>query len=225
MNSSPWMRKKPGFFDRLFSRKPETYRNMMEALIYDVAKKGEGVITGHGAMMLLRDFSCAFHVRLGASVDTRVQKLTKTQGVNRETARKIIQKQDRDKAGFMEFLFQKDWNDATLYDLFVNLDKLAPETAAALIVNAARANEMKTCSLSALESMENLVLAHKVEAAVLKGNFDITSLNVEVPEKGEVVVFGWIDSDLEKEAFIDTVKAVPGVTRTDIRVFSVPFTS
>ncbi len=53
----------PGFWERLRSREPQVYLDIMEAAIYDIAQNGEGVIIGHGSQMLLRDFSCAFHVR------------------------------------------------------------------------------------------------------------------------------------------------------------------
>ena len=49
--------KSPGFFDLLMSHKPEIYLNYMEALIYEVDKRGTGVIMGHGSQMLLADFA------------------------------------------------------------------------------------------------------------------------------------------------------------------------
>ncbi len=58
---------------------------------------------------------------------------------------------------------------------------------------------MQSCSLTAVESMENLALAHKVEAAIFKNNFSITSLTVEVEKKGEVTVMVWLRDHLEKD--------------------------
>ena len=59
--------KAPGFFDRLLSNKPDIFLDLMESVIYEVAKKGTGVIIGHGGQFLLRDFGCALHVLVYAT--------------------------------------------------------------------------------------------------------------------------------------------------------------
>ena len=50
----------PGFWELIRSREPQVYLDIMEAAVYDIARKGDGVIIGHGSQMLLRDFDCAF---------------------------------------------------------------------------------------------------------------------------------------------------------------------
>jgi cytidylate kinase len=76
--------KAPGLFSRLLSRKPEAYLDLMESVIYEVARKGEGVIVGHGAPLLLRDFTCALHVRIYGSVEFRIKHLMDQQGLSRK---------------------------------------------------------------------------------------------------------------------------------------------
>ena len=62
----------PGLFDRILSNKPELYLDYMESVVFEVARKGEGVIMGHGSQMLLRDFGCAFHARIHTSQSSRI---------------------------------------------------------------------------------------------------------------------------------------------------------
>ncbi|MBW2309551.1 MAG: cytidylate kinase family protein [Deltaproteobacteria bacterium] len=64
--------KAPGLLNRLLSRKPDTYLEVMGAVIYEVASRGEGIILGHGAPWLLKDFGCALHVRVYASGPSRI---------------------------------------------------------------------------------------------------------------------------------------------------------
>jgi hypothetical protein len=71
--------KAPGLFSRLLSHKPEVYLDLLEVLIYEVARHGKGVILGHGAQFLLWDFGCALHVCIYASESTRIQNLTDQQ--------------------------------------------------------------------------------------------------------------------------------------------------
>jgi cytidylate kinase len=64
--------KAPGLFNRLLRRKPEIYLDLLEALVYKVARQGEGIIFGHGAQFLLRAFEGALHVRIFSSKASRV---------------------------------------------------------------------------------------------------------------------------------------------------------
>ena len=81
--------KAPGLLDRLFGHNPETYLNFMEAVIYQVASRGEGVILGHGAPFLLRDFDCALHVRIYAPLTFRIQYLMAEKGLSQKAAEKV----------------------------------------------------------------------------------------------------------------------------------------
>jgi len=56
--------KPPDWLEHLWSGKPEMYHKLMESVIYEAARLGQGVIIGHGSQLLLRDFDCAFHVRI-----------------------------------------------------------------------------------------------------------------------------------------------------------------
>ncbi len=56
--------KAPGFLDKFMGSRPQVFLDILESVIYEVARKGEGVIIGHGSQMLLRNFDCAFHVRV-----------------------------------------------------------------------------------------------------------------------------------------------------------------
>jgi len=204
--------KAPGLFDRLLSRKPETYLEIMESVVYDVARKGEGVILGHGSQLLLRDFGCAFHVYVHATGPARIQYVMETRGVNRDTAQKLIQKSDHQQRGFFRFAFQMDWNDPSLYDLIINTEKLGIDAAVKLIVDTGGSDLIQECSLTAVEAMERLSQRKRVEAAVLENNINPMLLTIEVPETGVVSVSGTTYSPEERERILDIIKGVSGVT-------------
>ncbi len=212
--------KAPGLFSRLLSHKPQTYLDLMDAVVYEVARRGEGIILGHGAQMLLRDFGCALHVRIYASEPFRIQHLMDRQGMSREAAEKMIHKSDSDRSGFLQFAFHMDWNDPSLYDLIINGDKLAKDSAARLIMEAAQSGEVKACSIAALDAMERLSLLKRVQAAIMKNSLNPLDFHVEVPEKGVVQITGSINPLESKDRLLEAVKAVPGVSdvRSDIVV-------
>ena len=210
--------KAPGFFDRLISNKPDMFLDLMEAVIYEVAKKGAGVIIGHGGQFLLRDFGCALHVLIYAARSTRVRRVVKQEGVSREVAERLIRKSDDNQAGFFQFAFHREWNDLSLFDLVISTEKMTAPSAAAIIVEAAQNQEVKTCSLTALDAMDRLSLEKKIEAALLKNSFNPLYIHVTVPEKGVALVRGLTESDDDLNRVQEVVSAVAGVDKVHSEV-------
>ena len=207
--------KAPGFFDRLISNKPDVFLDLMEAVIYEVAKEGEGVIIGHGGQFLLRDFGCALHVLIYAARPTRVRHVMEQENISRDLAERLIRKSDDNQAGFFRFAFHREWNDLALFDLVISTEKMTPPAAVDIIVQAAQNQEVKTCSLTALDAMDRLSLEKKIEAALLKNNFDPRYIHVAVPDRGVVIVRGLTESDDDRDRLAEVVGAVDGVS--DVR--------
>jgi cytidylate kinase len=203
--------KAPGLFDRLLRRRPEIYNELMAAVIYEVARRGEGIIIGHGATYLLKDFSCALHLRMHTSTHFRIQRLVDQMKITPDTALRMIENRDNELKVFLNFSFQIDWNDFSLYDLVINVDKLGIDAAAEMIVNVAATENIKQCSLTALESMEKLSLLKKVEAAVIRDNLNPQELAIDVPEPGVVRLTGLINPMRTVAGVTELIKSVAGV--------------
>ena len=212
--------KAPGFFDQLWSSKPELYLDLMESVVYEVARSGEGVILGRGSQLLLRDFGCALHVLIFASESARLTNLMDRHGLSKGAAEKLIRKSDHERRGFLRFAFHMDWNDPSLYDLIINTGKTGSDWAANLIIEAARSDEIKTCSLNALEAMDKLSLTKKIKAELLRNQIDLSMLHVEVPEKGIAHITGWMKTRGASERLIKVVNSMDGVSdvRSEISV-------
>jgi cytidylate kinase len=205
--------KSPGYWDVFFKNRPQIFLNVLESVVYDVAHRGEGVIIGHGSQVLLRDFDCAFHVRILAAEGWRADKLAADQGISREAALKLIRQRDRDQAGFFKFAFQLDMADPGLYDLIINTHRIDTETAAGLVTRAVRSENIRTCGMNALETMERLALEKKVRAALLENRIDDGNILVEVSSNGVTSVAGVSPTDDEKKRLEAVVGRVPGVSK------------
>jgi len=204
--------RRPGFLDRIFSNKPQVYLEYMDSIIFEVSRQGNGVIIGNGSQMLLQDFGCALHVRIQATEASRIEYVTQERGLNREAARKLIHKLDSKQRGFFRLAFGKDLSDPSLYDLIINCEKLGHEVAARLIIETANADEIHSCSLTAMEAMEKLSLVKKVQAALLNDNLDDNMLTVEVSEIGQVDLSGLTHSQELLNRIIEVANKVPGVS-------------
>jgi cytidylate kinase len=216
--------KAPGLFDRLFTNKPAIYLDLLSAVIYDVASKGEGVIVGHGAQAFLQDFNCALHVLIHASEATRSRRLTQEQNMSEDTAIMLVRKMDKRLKEFVQYAFGRDWNDPSGYDLLINLDKIGTEWATKLIIELAKSDEVRECSLKALEEMESSSLKRQIDAAIIKNNLSspFTQILVEVTGKGQVHLSGCTYSGDERRQIIAVVKGVSGVSEVTSDIFIMP---
>ena len=218
--------KAPRLFDRLFTSKPAKYLDLLGSIVYDISSKGEGVIIGHGAHLFLRGFNCALHILIHASEETRKAKLVQEQNMSEEKALQLIRRMDKRQEDFVQYTFHRDWKDPSAYDLVFNLDNLGAEWAARLIVELAKSDEIKECSLTAMQEMELSSLKYKVEAALVENELrdnllaPTNNISVDVTEKGTVHLSGWVSSDHDRQRMMEVVKKVPGVTevRSDVNV-------
>lgn len=216
--------KAPGFWEQAFSRQPQRYRDLLERVVYDVASEGNGVIVGHGSQVLLRDFSCAFHVRIHADSPLRVKELTQRQGLSQASAERLIRNMDDRQESFFRYAFQLDMESAGLYDLVVNMEKMLPDTAAALIEQAARSEDISACGIHALDAMQRFSLERQIHANLLDSAIDVSTLSVEVPETGSVHVFGMAATQEDADRLPKIVRSVPGVEALacDLTVWTYP---
>jgi cytidylate kinase len=208
-------RRTPRMLGRLLRTRSEAYLDYLQAVIYEVAKIGEGIIIGHGSQVLLHDFHCALHVHIYAGESTRSRNLMKQMGVSEDTARKLLQKSDHEQEGFFQFAFHMDWKDPSLYDLVINTEQIGSDLAAKIVMEVAASDDLKACSLTALDAMEKLSLKKRIHAAFVENNVSPSLMHVAVPEKGVVEIIGAAHSTEEKTGIINTVKAVPGVSKVE----------
>jgi cytidylate kinase len=223
-NENSFELRTPGFWQRLRSREPQIYLDIMEAAVYDIAKEGEGVIIGHGSQMLLRDFSCAFHVRLLSTLNLRVDNLISSQDISRTQAADLIVKYDKSQKAFFRYAFQIDFDKPALYDLVINMNKMKKKTIVNLVIEALESEDIQTCSFDALSSMEKLALERKIHAELPKKNIDISTLKIAVPKNGEAEITGAAVSQEEKDRIVEIVNDVQGIShvRADLSVWIYP---
>lgn len=211
----------PGFFDQLLGSRPQVYLDVVQAVVYEAARHGTGVILGHGSQLLLRDFGCALHVRVFAPEEFRVRHLAERHGLTPDVAERQIRKSDHEQRGFLRFAFRMDWNDPSLYDLVINREKLSVDLAAELICAAARSKEIQECTADALESMERLSLSRRVEAALLEASNETRHIFVEVQTKGHVHLTGVAHETEVRERAAQVASEVPGVIAVQNDVITV----
>jgi cytidylate kinase len=217
--------KAPSLFQRLFSHKPAIELDRLNSVIYELAGRGDAVFLGRGGQILLRDFNCALHIRVTASLKKRIQNLIE-RGMHREAASKAIEDSDHERSSFIRFAFKADWENDELYDIVLNMDKVTVKLAVETILTMARSDEIKTCSVDAMKSLEMMSLQTRAEAALIEAGLTYgpagTYIQVQVEEPGKVLLTGRVDSDVTKKRAQEIVQKVNGTGSVDNRIMVAP---
>lgn len=119
------------------------YLHLMQSVIRELAGRGNMVIVGRGAQLVLRDREDALHVHITAPFELRVQRISVREGISLEAATKRVRESDKNRSGYVRTFYQADWRSPGLYALIINTGKMELEEAVALVVEAARALERR----------------------------------------------------------------------------------
>ena len=115
----------------------DTLRGMIRSVIEDTAAKGNTVIASHAASLALAEREDVLRVLVTAPAQTREQRLAESLGVDEKEAARVIKRSDAARADYIKRFYGISAELPTHYDLVINTEKLAPEDAARLIVQAA----------------------------------------------------------------------------------------
>jgi cytidylate kinase len=212
----------PGWYERLINDTPGVHLKIMESVIYEAARQGEGVIVGHGGQVLLHEFNCALHVLITGEAESRARNLMAEMKLHHEAARDLVRKSDNRKRGYFRYNFNKDWDDPTLYDLCINPEKVGAEKAVDLIVEMVRSPALRGCSVTALEAIERLSQIRRIEASLMEMDIRQVGLRVDITKMGHAHISGVVFNHRDRDRIPEVVRKVPGVDRVELDVTLVP---
>jgi len=98
-----------------------------------------GVAIGRGGMVVLAGLPGALHVYLGGPRDARIEQRMALEGIDRETAERRQEAEDRARARYVRGAYGVDGGDPSLYHLMIDSTALDLDTCVDLIVTASRA--------------------------------------------------------------------------------------
>lgn len=204
--------KRPTLVTRYLTMRHRAYLDMIQTIIYQYARADDVVILGRGATVLLSDVPSALHVNMFASFERRVEVVMAREGIARPLAEQIVRENDQDRAGYMRYLFDRDWMDPLLYDVMINTNVVTREHACELIVEAAHAKELLDAHDQSLVILGNHILVRRAEEELLKAKqVNPRHISVTVITPGVVKLTGIVNSEKEKLAAESVVRMVPGV--------------
>jgi len=90
---------------------------MLQSTIMNEAGSDDVVIIGRGGNYLLKGVPFALRVRVVAPIEERIARVSRQEGIDAESARWIIDRTDRERAGFLLAVYGRDGRDPADYDL------------------------------------------------------------------------------------------------------------
>ncbi|HPA52421.1 MAG TPA: cytidylate kinase-like family protein [Thermoanaerobaculia bacterium] len=104
--------------------------------ILRLGEMGNVVLVGRGANVILGHLPQAFHVRLVASLESRVENVAAARELSKKAACAWVEAEDKARRRFIRRYFQVDVADPLLYNLVVNVDRVPIEEAARVVGEA-----------------------------------------------------------------------------------------
>ncbi len=122
-----------GLYEKYDFFNSEQYLKLTQAAIESLYAKGNVVLVGRGAQVLLAGRPGCLHLRLAAPLESRVRRMTGRLNVSEKEAAEIIHKRDKSRAAYIKDYYDRDWNDAALYHLVINTALWTEPQAVALV--------------------------------------------------------------------------------------------
>ena len=178
--------------------------------VFDLAVKGNVLIRGWGATLLLRSVPHIACVRVCAPLEVRVKRLMERLETDDEAlARHEIEVDDSARAGRMGEHFNVTWGDPTLYDLTLNTERVSIATCVDEVVRLANAGEFQETAASR-RFLADLALQAKALAA-LKADSRTSGIDIAVEvAEGRIKLRGIVVDDREKALVREVVQSLSG---------------
>jgi cytidylate kinase len=178
--------------------------------VFDLAVKGNVLIRGWGATLLLRAVPHVPCIRVCAPLEVRVKRLMERLETDDESlALREIQVDDEARAARMGGHFNVTWGDPTLYDLTLNTERVSIPACIDEVVKLVQAPEFRETPESR-QLAADLALQAKARAA-LRADPRTSGIDITVDVAGgRATLRGIVVDDQEKSLVREVVEPVAG---------------
>jgi len=181
--------------------------------VLDLAVKGNVLIRGWGATLILRSVAHIPCIRVCAPMELRVKRLMERLETDDEPlARHEIEVDDQARATRMGEHFNVTWGDPTLYDLTLNTERISIATCVDEVVRLVQSKEFRETAGSK-QHLADLALQARVLGA-LRADARTSGIDIIVDvKKGGITLRGIVVNDKEKAQVRKVVEGAAGKSK------------
>ena len=181
--------------------------------VLDLAVKGNVLIRGWGATLILRSVPHIPCIRVCAPLELRVKRLMeRLETDDEDLARHEIEVDDQARATRMGEHFNVTWGDPTLYDLTLNTERISIASCVDEVVKLAQGADFRETPESK-QYLADLALQARARGA-LRADSRTSGIDITVDvKKGAITLRGIVVDDKEKALVREVVEKVAGSGR------------
>jgi YjbE family integral membrane protein len=185
------------------------FASLMQMHLLEHAARGGVVLMGRGANFLLQGIPHAFRIRVHAPLEARVDRVTRRDGVDRETARWLCEKTDSERSCFLHAVYGQPWNDASRYDAVFDSGAQSIDAIVRTVVERLRDQE-KHITEGSRKLLEMRAAAAKVKAGIATDSrFFIPTLDVSLDNE-TIVLRGVTHTPKEHKQIEEAARLLAG---------------
>jgi cytidylate kinase len=120
---------KPSLWER-YDWSHRGYAALLQRHLLEAAASDRVVIVGRGGAFLLAGVPTALHVRIVAPLAARIERIMRREHADHDSVRALIERIDRERAGFIRAIYHRRWDDPAGYDRTCDTSLLEPSATA-----------------------------------------------------------------------------------------------
>jgi cytidylate kinase len=200
---------RPTLWER-FTDSKRRYLLYVEATVFEMAARDRVVIVGHGATIMLREIRHALRVRVSAPERERVERVRQEHGFTVNAALDAVRDSDGERAARMRYLYHVDMDDAFLYDLTINSERVDIDEGVRIMAEALTLHRVQSTDASWAEANDRVATALARARLAADPRTRSQRLTVETHDR-RLTLRGFADSEGHKHAALQIVRGVPHV--------------
>lgn len=152
------------------SRLNITYAAFLEQKLRDVVERQPAIIFGMGSQIIFANHPEAVHVKITASPETRLSRLSRIHRLGHEDAKRMLQLTDRKHKRYVSTIYSQDISDLSHYHLVLNTDLLSIDECVSLLKSAYenKLNKVETHEIFEDDSVKPIVFKNESEEEFAK---------------------------------------------------------
>jgi cytidylate kinase len=182
---------------------------LVQATIMNEAASDRVIVIGRGGNYLLEGIPFVLRVRIVAILEDRIERICEREEIDRQSARRLIEKTDRERAGYLLSVYGRDGSDPVDYDLVFDSSGMPIDRIAAAITEFLGEKDLLRDDKS-VNTLRMRTLAANLEAHLLT-RLPFFMSTLEVSFDGDAIrVHGVVRLPRERTLVIDESRRVAG---------------
>jgi cytidylate kinase len=185
------------------------YAALLQRHLLEAAAADRVVIVGRGGAFLLAGVPTALHVRIVAPLAARIERIMRREHADHDSVRRLIERVDRERAGFIRAVYRRPWDEPALFDATYDTSLLDPPAVIQDILPRLSARDQADAG-AARRIIDRRLAAARVRAALCTDpHLQLPTLEVAEDESG-ILVRGVLHRPEEKRRIEETACAHAG---------------